>query len=128
MQTSYAQIPDLQHIYLEDSYVLNVKEYESRLVFLLEAVLTEQHPQYLLPAADEYYCYRRATLVFPATKRVIWLEKHFKPYRDTSDHVDYGNIDIFYAQDDVYHLEGDWGRVVIDSNIPYLSFVDETSV
>ena len=123
MRTPYAQLPGLEYIYLEDSYVLEIKECESRLVFLLEAVLTEQHPLYLLPVADERYCFRRAILEFPAVKRVIWIRKHFKPYRDSSEKVDYGNIDVFYAQDEAYRLEGDWGQVEIYSGAPCFSLL-----
>lgn len=125
MQNSYSEIPSLDNIYLEDSYVLTLNEDKSRLEWMLEVVLTEQHPNYQLPPSNEYYCYHKALLGFPSVSKIIWHEKHFNLYHDANGDVDYGNIDIFYFQDDVYHLEGDWGRVTMYSGIPYLTLIIE---
>lgn len=49
----YETIPGLEHIYLEDSWVLGVSETDSSLTFDLEAVLTEHHPDWQPPRAGE---------------------------------------------------------------------------
>ena len=43
---NYYGIPSLSNIYLEDSYVLSVREGEGSLIFELEAVLAENHLKY----------------------------------------------------------------------------------
>lgn len=46
MNSAYEQLPGLQHIYLQDSWVLGISHDEESLVFELEFVLTEGHPLY----------------------------------------------------------------------------------
>jgi hypothetical protein len=116
----YHQLPGLQSVYLEDSYVTEIVETPDRLAFDLDAVLTEDHPLYQAPAPGEQYCYRPAQLIFPNVRRVSWLEHHLRPSTDAAGEVDYGNIDVFYKDDDTYHLEGDWGTVEVVSDPPVL--------
>ncbi len=106
---------------MEDSYVLGLEESRDRLQFDLEVVLTENHPQYARPKPNEQYCYRRARLVFSRVRKVDWEEREFRPSVDADGEVDYGNIDIFYAEGDTYHLDRDWGTVRIVSDAPELT-------
>lgn len=117
----YYEIPGLEHIYLEDSYVTDIVEDGDNLHFALDLILTEQHAKYEPPEVDETYCYRQAMLDFPAAKQITWLERHFIPFTDANNEQDFGNIDVFYRESDTYHLEGDWGVVEVRSAPPVLT-------
>ncbi|WP_074819942.1 MULTISPECIES: hypothetical protein [Pseudomonas syringae group] len=110
---NYYKIPSLSNIYLEDSYVLAVLETKRSLVFELEAVLTEKHPEYKKPRVGEKYCYKRVSLNFINADSVEWINKSFIAFTDASGDFDYGNIDSLISCDDGYEVTGDWGRVVI---------------
>jgi hypothetical protein len=112
---SYSKLPGLENVYLEDSFVLAIGESSDNLTFDLDAVLTPEHPSYAPPRPDEQYCYRRAKLRFSTTK-VNWLARSRTRFRDAAGEEDMGNIDIFTADGDHYHLEGDWGTVEIESS------------
>jgi hypothetical protein len=116
----YYQLEGLEHVYLEDSYVLDIKTDPASVEFLLCVVLTEHHPLYRFPSPAEQYCYRRGLLRFPNVERVEWLEKSMMPSTDATGAVDYGNIDEFYLADGDYYLSGDWGRLEIKSSPPSL--------
>ncbi|SKB11761.1 hypothetical protein PL11201_180015 [Planktothrix sp. PCC 11201] len=45
---NYWQLPGLENIYLEDSYVLGIKT-DTSIEFFLEAILTENHSLYTSP-------------------------------------------------------------------------------
>ena len=118
----YYDIPDLEQIYFEDSYVIRIIEKKERLIFILDAVLKEGHTLYQPPKPDEKYCYRKAALIFPVLKWIAWREKKFIPYTDADSEIDYGNIDVFYSEDSTYHIEGDWGIVELRSETPTIWF------
>src|SRR5882672_6810127 len=114
----YYQLRGLEHVYLEDSYVLDIQISPSCIEFSLLLVLTEQHPLYSPPPPDEQYCYRKAVLRFPNVERVEWLEKSLRPYTDATGTVDYGNIDEFLMEGEHYYISGDWGKLKIKSSPP----------
>jgi hypothetical protein len=121
----YHQLLGLRNVYLEDSYVTGIVETPGRLEFHLDLVLTECHPDYRPPGPDEQHCYRPARLTFPNVRRATWLERHVRPFTDAAGEVDYGNIDVLYEEDGRYHLEGDWGAVVVVSDPPVLVLDEE---
>ena len=116
----YYQLEGFEHVYLEDSYVLDIRTDSTSVEFSLCVVLTEEHPLYRAPLAGEQYCYRRGLLRFPHVERVEWMEKSIMPSTDATGAVDYGNIDEFYLADGHYYLRGDWGRLEIKSSPPSL--------
>ncbi len=59
----YDELACLTEVYLEDSYVLAIKEGGSTLVFAMDLVL-ESHPLYKKPREGERYCYRKANILF----------------------------------------------------------------
>ncbi|WP_439214213.1 hypothetical protein [Duffyella gerundensis] len=109
----YFEIFALSNIYLEDSFVLSISETSDSLIFELEAVLIENHPQYEEPKEDERYCYRKASLQFFNMCSIDWIDKRLMQYKDREDKVDYGNIDGITINDGSYKLWGDWGTVVV---------------
>jgi len=112
----YEALPGLNVVYLEDSFVLAIRERSHELCFELEAVLTPEHPDYVAPPGNEQYCYRRGTLCFDAAQ-INWLRRSEGRYRDASGEEDLGNIDVFLAEEGRYYLEGDWGGVEIETNV-----------
>ena len=114
----YDQLPGFEGVYLEDSYVLDIKTDANSVDIFLEAVLTEKHPQYTHPKPNEQYCYRKTHLHFSNVKKVAWAQKSMHPYEDANGEVDYGNIDEFYLVDGHYYLAGDWGALNIVSSKP----------
>ncbi|MCA1705340.1 MAG: hypothetical protein LC808_19615 [Actinobacteria bacterium] len=117
---SYHDLPGLEHVYLEDSYVTGIDEKADRVLFYLEAVLTHGHPSYEPPLEGEQYCYRPAQLEFPGVRRIVWSSRRFDPFTDARGEIDYGNIDALYGTDGKWHVEGDWGSVDIVSAPPRL--------
>ena len=64
----YSELQGLEHVYLEDSYVLRIRWTGDAIIFWLEAILTEHHPDYVPPKPGERYCYREksAALSLPS--------------------------------------------------------------
>ena len=104
-------IERLEHVYLEDSYILSVREFDDCVEFNILAVLTEDHPLYHRPKPNEQYCYREARLQFLHCREVNWLRKTFRPAYDANGVVDFGNFDTFEISADKVHLEGEWGEL-----------------
>lgn len=114
----YYQIPSLEHVYLEDSYVLSINDSTT---LQLEVVLCESHPFYTPPKEGEQYCYKECTLKFINTSSSGLLLTHVSPCVDPLDgSLDYGNIDIFHFNDELneYFLRGEWGAIRIISDTP----------
>ncbi len=120
----YHEFPGLEDVYLEDSYVLGVKEDPDRVVFDLDLVLTPGHAEYRPPRPDEQHDYRRAALEFPHVRSATWGERRFEPFTDATGQVDYGSIDLLYRNDRTYHVQGDWGDVDIESDLPVIRLVE----
>jgi hypothetical protein len=116
----YETIPGLEHLYLEDSWVLGVFESTAGLSFDLEVVLTEQHPQWHPARPDEVHAYRRVSLTFPSVRTIEWLQRGSAPATDATGEQDWGHIDWFVVDNDVYELEGDWGHVRVVSEPPQI--------
>lgn len=110
---NYYEILPLSNFYLEDSYVLSIDEVAGSLIFELEAVLTQGHPQYEKPKNGEQYCYRKVLLRFSSVDSIEWLDRRLTGFEDSTGEIDYGNIDSFFRGEDLYVLSGDWGRVII---------------
>ena len=127
IQLPYHALPSLGGLYLEDSYVLAIQTTGQRVVLTLEAVLTPAHPHYHSPHPNEQYCYERGQLIFPNATHVAWLPSKLRPAIDARGEIDYGNIDIFYTEGGAYHLEGEWGRLDIISDLPTFDVTGDRS-
>ncbi|WP_298331829.1 hypothetical protein [Asticcacaulis sp.] len=103
----------LQSLYLEDSYVIGIAEQDPDLIFLLDAVLTENHPAYQAPSSGIYYCFKRLALRFEDISTVAWKALCLKEAltTDADGEVDYGNIDTLLLTDNTAYIEGSWGEV-----------------
>jgi hypothetical protein len=115
----YEKLPGLEHIYLEDSFVLACIESESEIVFSLDLVLTPGHERYTPAKPNEQHCYRSGKLIFRNPTAVTWSRKDFNdPSIDASGQIDFGAIDSMALEDGVYRLVGSWGAVTIKSDPP----------
>jgi len=112
----YTKFPDMADIYLEDSFVLSIEETPGTFVFKLDAVLTPAHPNYHHPSPGEQYCYADGALVFTGVSRVTWLARSVGHYIDASGQEDLGNIDNLTINDGAFVVEGDWGKVRIETS------------
>ncbi len=114
--SSYYDWEDFAGIYLEDSFVLSICELDNEISFIVEAVLTENHPLYVPPKEGEQYCYKKGKIVFQGLKQVEWIDRNEAPFTDAAGEEDYGNIDVFELYSGVYKLSGDWGELQVISS------------
>jgi hypothetical protein len=108
---SYVELNGLKEIVPEESYVLGVVARPAELIFDIEFVLTKQHPAYVAPTSTETECFKRGTLKFVRVERLVWEGQGAPPAIDASGERDFGHIDSFEWEDQLYVLAGDWGRI-----------------
>jgi len=116
--SKYYEWENFKNIYLEDSFVLEIDEEAEYLSFTVEIVLTEEHLMYSPPRKNEQYCYKKGKIVFQELETIKWLNRNTHPFTDADNTEYYGNIDCFELSPEGYHLEGDWGEVIINSPPP----------
>ena len=122
MQLDYSELPQLQGLYLEDSWVLKICRIGDRLVVHIDAVLTQAHPGYEAPNADEQYCYRRGEIVFELVRSLRWeSDRLVRAAFDATGEPDLGSVDQFAQVDGSYVLAGDFGKISVKSEPPYFS-------
>ena len=112
-----------ENIYLEDSYVLEIKESNEQLSFIMDIVLHENHYLYSKPLQGEQYCYKKGKIVFRRLNSIKWISRNLKPIIDIDGTEDFGNIDCFELSSDGYYIEGEWGEVIVDSAPPVLEWL-----
>lgn len=114
----YAQLDGFANVYLEDSFVLEIKATPGLLVLEVELVFTPQHPSYHPPASGEQHCYARATIEFPNVRNLMWADQGTPPAVDASGTKDFGGIDALFWNGSVFHVGGDWGVIDVASAPP----------
>lgn len=117
----YTDLPDMPGYYLEDSYVLAINASPGRVLFRIDAVVTQDHPDYQGPKPGEYYDFRPAILDFRSVKSLHWRDQGRRPSTDAAGAIDFGNIDAFTWEGDEFRLEGEWGEMVIVGGAPHIS-------
>jgi len=120
----YETIDDLRHVYLEDSYVLDIVARPGQVRLALDLVLTPDHEAYRPPEPGEQHCYRRAELVFERVVDLRWRHSGAPPAVDATGEPDLGSIDSLTAAGGRYRLEGDWGSMEIESAAPAVRLTD----
>lgn len=105
-------VPGFDGIHLEESYVLDISQFNGELRFDLELALSEGHPSYRQPDPGERYYYRPAVLAFAGHSTVQWVERTAVVYTgDDGVAVDQGTIDSFRYSGGTYELRGEWGQI-----------------
>ncbi len=122
MEVNYYEFAGFEQIYLEDSYILDLKITPLILLIYMEIVLTENHFLYRKPLPNEHYCCRKAQITFSNVESVVWTEKIKGSYRDATGEIDFGNIDTFVLTNGIYKITGDLGNLEIISEMPKLEF------
>jgi hypothetical protein len=104
----YSELNLFQDIYLEDSYVLKIIYTGSEILFMMDFVLKENHPQYQTPKNGEKYYYKNGVLIFNDIKIFEFCLRNVVSI-DLDGAVDIGNIDFLIWSGERYILTGDWG-------------------
>ena len=121
---SYVELPGLEEIVLEESYVLGLHAEPGELTFEVDFVLTRRHPAYVEPAASEVECFRRGALRFRGVERLLWAKQGAVPARDAAGEIDFGHIDTFEWENRDYALGGDWGEIEVRAAGVEVAFVE----
>ena len=120
---SYTELPTLEDIYLEDSWVLAMSASYRRLVFVVEFVLTPGHPSYRDPEPGKQYCSKTGELRFERVTTLSWVDQTALPAVDASGDVDYGAIDTLARRGNRYELTGDFGTItVVTEELPVVAW------
>jgi hypothetical protein len=116
----YHSLAGFEHVYLEDSYVLAVTAEPATVTINLELVLTTDHPAYQPPGDGEQHHLQPADIIFTRVTSLTWVDQGEPPATDATGQIDYGGIDTLHREGITTALEGDFGRLRIDSPAPTL--------
>ncbi|MFN8526682.1 MAG: hypothetical protein U0821_26560 [Chloroflexota bacterium] len=109
----YVSLPDLRHIFLEESWVLSIHLAPNNLSIELDFVLMPEHPSYEAPGTQEVHCYRRGIMRFGDVRSLSWNCDAFQPSADATGEMDLGHIHSMAFDGDTYHVDGDIGVLTI---------------
>jgi hypothetical protein len=109
----YFELPGLDQVYLEDSFVLDVLVTPGAVKVFLDVVLREGHPEYVEPVEGEQYCFRKGVLHFHDVTAVQWRLPEGRPAIDASGETDYGGLDEFVVEGPTRRLSGEIGELLI---------------
>jgi hypothetical protein len=123
---NYDELPGLEDVYLEDSFVREIVESDTYVSFTLVVALLKDHPLWEDPPRGERHCYRLGALTFPAVRSKKWHERAAPAYSDRGGALDQGNIDVLVAEPGgFYHVEGEWGSLDVASAAPQLDLTGD---
>lgn len=117
----YWEIPGFEALYLEDSWILEIRPGRGELTISADLVLRESHPAYREPHREEQYCYRQGSITFDEVTEFSWTERGRMAAIDASGEEDLGSFDQFEVDDGSYLMAGDFGRIVVTSKQPKVS-------
>ncbi|MDJ0760735.1 MAG: hypothetical protein QNJ19_15170 [Woeseiaceae bacterium] len=118
----YHELSGFEDIYLEDSFVLNIRQIRNTVEIFLDFVLRETHRSFRPPPPGEKYCYRRGRLVFRNVVCANWEKLSFIGATDATEEADFGNVDEFEFEDGNFYLTGEWGQLSVSSSAPEIKF------
>lgn len=121
---AYYELPGLEQIYLEDSFVLGVEILPGSVRVRLDVVLREGHASYVAPGVDEQYCFRKGVLRFEDVSEVTRRMPTGPPAVDASGDTDYGGIDRYEVEDSVHRIMGEIGELTVTCG-RYVLHLDE---
>ena len=121
MTKQYWEVPNLDYIYLEDSWVKDIQIHPYSLIIDMDLVLCESHSLYSPPKPGEQYCYRESKLIFRNIKEVRWIMSGIASM-DSSGDTDYGSIDELINKNNFYKITGDFGLIELQAGIIELEF------
>lgn len=121
----YWDIAGFGSLYLEDSWVLDVRVSPGAVVLDCDLVLRPGHLLYREPVPGERYCYRRGRICFTSVDAINWREQPpaSTVTRNATGEIDYDSIDRFTASDSGYRLVGGFGRMdVTTAELPFVDY------
>ena len=98
----------------DSSYVLGLRIEPYALELSMDFALLPEHPEYMPPEAGEQHCYLRGALKITGFRRVFWSATGFPPAQDVTGEADFGTLDELKFMEEVWHLSGDWGTIVLE--------------
>lgn len=107
----YEGLDGFQHLFLEDSFVLEICAMPSVVSFGVEAVLLEGHDRYSSPIEGEQHAYGRVRIVFRAVTDLRWSAQGRRAAVDATGEEDYGGFDEFSGSSGSWTVCGDWGEM-----------------
>lgn len=114
----------LEHVRLEDSWVLDVVLTPRAARLELDVVLLEGHPAHTRPAPGRRYCYRRGVLRFTGVTSSAWEHPHGPTAGDVpgdvSDGREWGHVETWTVEGRTHCLAGGWGRLELVAEPPLL--------
>jgi hypothetical protein len=111
----YTELPGFEHVVLEESYVLNICATPGAVTIDLDVALDADHDAYVSPPPGEVECFKRGHVRFERVGWTNWAEQGAPPATDASGETDYGHIDSFVWDGDLYRLHGDFGRIELSA-------------
>ncbi|WP_019144961.1 hypothetical protein [Aeromicrobium massiliense] len=114
---------DLRAVDLTESWVLEIVPSSAGVAFLMDVVLTPDHPDYRAPRTGEQHCYRRGWMVVHSEDAELALSGN-RPAIDANGELDLGQIDAFGPadRDGSWVLDGSWGRLEVQHPTVVLTF------
>ena len=109
----YEELVGFEHVYLENSFVLDVVVTPAKVSFVVEVVLLESHPDYQPPLSGEQYSYGAFRISFCSVTSVSWSGQGRLAAVDSSGEKDYGGFDEFSPANGSWLIAGDWGEIAI---------------
>jgi len=113
---AYTFLAGFAELVLEESFVLGIRVEPSRATFEVEFVLTPDHPAYTPALSGERECFRQGWIRFFGVQRLLWENQGRRPAIDATGTVDYGHIDSFASNGDIFRLDGDWGTMELTAD------------
>jgi len=115
----WRQLENFRGIDLNDSFIMSWELSTEQLFFEFEASIWPESMFYATPKANEYTCYRKATLSFSEIESVngLTLMESDRYATDPDGSIDYDNIDSLSMTNHGFNLIGDFGEVIITGGV-----------
>jgi len=102
------QLAALDHLYLEDSYLLGMMADGGQLRFRILFALTGDHPSYRPPLPQEQHCYSRGDIIADGVT-ILSQRSGTRPHiiSDPDGTFDFGSVE-FRGMDGGYFFASEW--------------------
>ena len=88
--------PSLNQIYTEESYLIDIVEENSTIIFIIDAAIMPASPYYIAPEKEVAHCYKVVKLIFKGVNKHQWITPFKREKILSADSLsDYGAIDLF---------------------------------
>ena len=121
VSTDYPHWPGFEGVALEGSYALDIEAHPGTLVLRLDLLLLPGHPAWEPPKPGDRACFKTATLKFSTVRSLHWVGMGIRQAVDPSGTADFGSVDSLTRTGHRYQIEGDWGQIAVEADVPSLS-------